>query len=92
MNWSLQRPARRAREQNEEAVRQWVEQRWPAAKKRSPPQSLDRLRGRKRRLRAALGPPHLGAAGPDAAPDSRLPLGKISVAAALAYRWVLMPI
>lgn len=34
MNWSLQRPARRARERNEEAVRQWVGERWPAVKKK----------------------------------------------------------
>ena len=33
MNWTLQRPARQARERNEEAVRQWVSERWPAVKK-----------------------------------------------------------
>ena len=33
MNWSLQRPARRAKERNEAAIRQWVAQRWPAVKK-----------------------------------------------------------
>ena len=33
MNWTLQRPARRARERKEEAVRQWVGERWPAVKK-----------------------------------------------------------
>jgi hypothetical protein len=33
MNWSLQRPARQARERNEDAVRQWVAERWPAVKK-----------------------------------------------------------
>jgi len=33
MNWSLQRPARQARERNEQAVVQWVEQRWPVVKK-----------------------------------------------------------
>ena len=30
MGWTLQRPARRARERNEEAIRQWVADRWPA--------------------------------------------------------------
>src|SRR5581483_3948495 len=33
LNWSLQRPARRARERDERAIRQWVGQRWPAVKK-----------------------------------------------------------
>src|SRR5712692_9822710 len=33
LNWSLQRPARRARERNERAIRQWVTRRWPTVKK-----------------------------------------------------------
>jgi len=33
LNWTLQKPAKRARERNEAAVRQWVCQRWPALKK-----------------------------------------------------------
>jgi transposase len=33
LNWSLQRPARRARERDEPAIRQWVRRRWPAVKK-----------------------------------------------------------
>ena len=33
LNWSWQRPARRATERNEEAVRRWVKRRWPALKK-----------------------------------------------------------
>jgi transposase len=33
MDWTLQRPARRARERHEAAIRQWVAQRWPAVKK-----------------------------------------------------------
>jgi transposase len=32
LNWSLQRPARRARERDERAIRQWVRQRWPTVK------------------------------------------------------------
>jgi len=36
LGWSLQRPAKRARERQEEAVRNWISQRWPATKK-SPP-------------------------------------------------------
>src|SRR6266849_107408 len=31
--WTLQRPARRARERDEAAIRQWVSRRWPAVKK-----------------------------------------------------------
>ena len=33
MDWTLQRPAKQARERNEEARRKWVAQRWPAVKK-----------------------------------------------------------
>ncbi len=43
LGWSLQRPARRARERDEEAVRQWISQRRPAVKKRPAPKSLDPL-------------------------------------------------
>ena len=34
MGWSLQRPAKRAKERNEEAVKVWVSQRWPELKKK----------------------------------------------------------
>ena len=34
MGWSLQRPARRAREQKPEAVRGWIAEKWPAIKKK----------------------------------------------------------
>jgi transposase len=33
LNWSWQRPARRAAERNDEAIHQWVKKRWPALKK-----------------------------------------------------------
>jgi transposase len=33
MEWSLQRPARRARERNTAAVQWWVSERWPKLKK-----------------------------------------------------------
>jgi transposase len=33
LGWSWQRPARRAKERNDEAIHQWVKQRWPAVKK-----------------------------------------------------------
>ncbi len=70
----MQRPARQARERNEEAVRQWVSERWPAVKKKPGVKRLGCLPGRERHLRAALGPPHLGAARPDASPDPCLQL------------------
>jgi transposase len=33
MDWSLQRPAKRARERDDKKVKLWLEQRWPAVKK-----------------------------------------------------------
>jgi len=33
LDWSLQRPATRARERNEAAIRRWVAHRWPRVKK-----------------------------------------------------------
>jgi transposase len=33
MDWSLQRPAKQARERDEKKVKLWLEQRWPAVKK-----------------------------------------------------------
>jgi len=33
MDWTLQRPARQARERNPEAIRYWISERWPAVKK-----------------------------------------------------------
>jgi hypothetical protein len=33
MDWTLQRPAKQARERNPEAVQYWVDKRWPEVKK-----------------------------------------------------------
>jgi len=33
LDWTLQRPAKRAKERNETAIRHWVTTRWPAVKK-----------------------------------------------------------
>src|SRR5712692_1759959 len=33
LNWTWQRPARRAAERNDEAIERWVKQRWPQIKK-----------------------------------------------------------
>jgi transposase len=71
LDWSLQRPARRARERNEEAVRQWVSTRWSVIKKSAKTTRLDHLPRRKRRLAAALHPSHMGAQRRNAGPDPR---------------------
>ena len=34
LSWTLQRPAKRARERNEQEVRKWISTRWPAVKKK----------------------------------------------------------
>lgn len=34
MGWSLQRPAKRAKERNEQAIREWKAKEWPRIKKR----------------------------------------------------------
>jgi transposase len=61
MGWSLQRPAKRARERNDEGRRLWMAKRWPAIKKRPAATSLDSLPGRKRSLGTATGKTDLGA-------------------------------
>jgi Winged helix-turn helix len=33
LDWTLQRPAKRAKERNDAAIRHWVDVRWPAVKK-----------------------------------------------------------
>ncbi|WP_436892181.1 winged helix-turn-helix domain-containing protein [Nocardiopsis dassonvillei] len=61
MGWSVQVPARRAIERDEEAIAAWIEQTWPQIEKRKPNRGLDRLR-RRGRHRADWGcVPHLGA-------------------------------
>jgi transposase len=76
LDWTLQRPAKRARERNETAVRHWVTTRWPAVKKRSASPRLDRLPGRERRLAAATRPPYVGPARRDPRPDPCFQLGE----------------
>jgi transposase len=43
LEWSLQRPAKRARERNDEGRRLWMAKRWPAIEKRPAARSLDSL-------------------------------------------------
>lgn len=41
LNWSLQRPAKRAKQRNEAGILQWVKESWPAIKKKR----VDKRRG-----------------------------------------------
>ena len=43
LNWSWQRPARRATERSDEAIQRWVKQRWPQVKKGAAPERADRV-------------------------------------------------
>lgn len=61
LDWTLQRPAKRAKERNEAAVQHWVTTRWPAVKKTlgvAAPGSSSRTRAASRsgRPSAARGP------------------------------------
>jgi hypothetical protein len=74
MDWSLQRPAKQARERKPEKVRRWHTQTWPEIKKSSPPQGLDPLPRRKRRLATSLHPPDLGSQRGNPSPEALLQL------------------
>lgn len=59
LDWSLQRPAKRARERNEDAVRQWISKRWPAVKKTpgaDGPGSFSKTKAASRNSRRSAGP------------------------------------
>jgi len=87
MDWTLQRPAKQARERNPEKVNLWMNQRWPAVKKRSTPKGLDLLPGRKRRLAASLHPQNLGPKGETPVLIHAFNWSKMSICAASGYRW-----
>jgi len=72
MGWSRQRPARKAMERDDEAIEQWVNERWPKVKKRQGQERLDRLPGRERVQPPPLGEIHLGTQGAD--PGAHPPL------------------
>src|SRR6266478_232108 len=59
LDWTWQRPARRAVERNEEAIEHWVKKRWPQLKKGRGGRTHYRLRRRIRRLAAAVCARHL---------------------------------
>lgn len=59
LGWSLQRPARRARERDERAIAQWKTRRWPQLKKTpgaGGPGSSSRMRAESRSIRSSVGP------------------------------------
>src|SRR5712691_2185828 len=59
LNWSVQRPARRARERDEAAIRRWVTGRWPAVKKTpagSAPGSSSKTKAASRSTLSSAGP------------------------------------
>jgi transposase len=67
LNWSLQRPARQAPEQDERAIRRWVRHRWPQVKKTpavSTPGSSSRTRAGSRSSRSSAEPGRLAAKPP----------------------------
>jgi transposase len=74
MDWTLQRPAKQARERNPEAIKLWMSEKWPAVKKRSSPKSVDLLPGRKRGIAAPIHPANLGTQRRNPGPDPRFQL------------------
>jgi len=72
MKWTLQRPAKQARERDEKKVKLWLDQRWPALKKSSPPQGLDPVPRREWRLPTPVDPQNVGPERQNADPDPRL--------------------
>ena len=74
LDWSLQRPAQKAKERNDEAVKQWISKRWPTIKKSPAIPQLDRLPRRKRRLATTLHPSDMGPQGRNAGLDPCLQL------------------
>jgi transposase len=70
LNWSLQRPARQARERDERAIRRWVRERWPQGKKTPGVGTRGSSSRTKAGSRSFGRPPHLGAPGPDPRPEA----------------------
>jgi transposase len=61
LDWTLQRPAKRARERNEPAIRHWITTRWPTVKKTlgvAAPGSSSRTRAVSRSGRRSAAPGH----------------------------------
>src|SRR3954447_10859185 len=65
LGWSVQVPARRAAERNEEQIAAWREETWPQIKDGGGPGCLGSLRGRVRSGAQAAQGPHLGSPRPD---------------------------
>jgi transposase len=59
LNWTLQRPARRAKERNDEEIQRWVAEEWPRVKKTpkdSGPGSSSRTRAESQTVRLSAAP------------------------------------
>ncbi len=72
LGWSPQRPEGRARERNEEQVRQWKKKVWPGLKKSAPGAAYPGLHRRKRTEPATASLSHLGTPGTDTHPAIQL--------------------
>lgn len=68
MGWSAQKPERRARERDEEAIQRWRSERWPQIKKSPPTWMEHRLYRRKWLYAPTCRTPQLGAPGEDTHP------------------------
>jgi transposase len=87
LGWSVQVPARRAAERDEERITGWREETWPETKDRGGPKRLAGLRGRVRSRAEAAQGPHLGPARPDSVVQaSSAGSPRLSVAALLATK------
>ena len=61
MGWSCQKPVRRAKERDEEAIERWVKEEWPCIKKKpnaSAPRSSSRMNRDSHSVRASAAPGH----------------------------------
>jgi len=87
MNWTLQRPAKQAKERNQEARQQWIAERWPAVKKTPSAGRRGSFPGRKWHLGAALGERTWAPKGKTPVLIHAFNWKKMSVCAALGYRW-----
>ena len=74
IDWSLQRPAKQARERDAEKVKLWKETRWPEVKKRCAATRLDLLPRREWGFGTSLDPEDLGPKRGNPSPDSFLQL------------------
>jgi hypothetical protein len=85
LGWSRQRPARRAQEGDEQAIRQWVASDWPRIKNRQARQGRQLLLGRVGRFADSDRALDLGARGKAPVLVHRFNWQRASIAAALCF-------